>query len=115
MTDTAERRQHHRKDVELDATIERISGRSFAAPAATIDLSEGGARLTGPAAFGVGDVVRVTITTEDISVENQGLIVGRQPGSGGQATLNVAFRTPDEEQAAKLRRVINSDSEGRIV
>ena len=93
--------------MELSARVERVGSRaSMSGPATTVDLSEGGVRLKAPAAFAVGDVVRVTITSGDLSVEHQGLVVGRQTDSTKRATLNVAFRTPDERTSVDLRRLM---------
>lgn len=103
----AERRTHARSDVALSASVKRVGGRADVfGPATTLDLSEGGVRLKGPAAFAVGDVVRVTITNGDLSVEHQGLVVGRQADSTKRATLNVAFKTPDERACIDLRRLM---------
>lgn len=103
----AERRIYARSEVELSASVERVGGRAgLTGPATTLDLSEGGVRLKGPLAFAVGDVVRVTITSGDLSVAHQGLVVGRQAGASKQATINVAFRTPDERTSIDLRRLM---------
>ena len=102
-----ERRRHPRTEVELSVTVEKIGGRSVSGAGSTIDLSEGGARLLGPAALAVGDVVLVTLTGADLSVEQQGLVVGRTGGTRGQATLNVAFKTLDDERTIDLRRLID--------
>jgi hypothetical protein len=108
MADTqGERRVHARSDVKLSASVERVGGRSsVSGPATTVDLSEGGVRLKGPAALAVGDVVRVTITTADLSVERQGLVVGRQAGASKQATLHVAFKTPDARTSIEMGRLL---------
>ena len=103
----AERRTHARSELALAASIERVGARAtVSGSATTVDLSEGGVRLKGPAAFAVGDVVRITITSGDLSVEHQGLVVGRQAASTKLATLHVAFRTPDERTSTDLRRLI---------
>lgn len=102
-----ERRAHTRADVALPATVERVGGRRVTGPATTIDLSEGGVRLRGPASFATGDVVRVTITSGDLSVANQGLVVGQVPESDDVATFNVAFRTLDERSTIDLRRLLD--------
>ena len=109
---TTDRRQHDRTEVALDATVERVAGRPLAGPASTIDVSEGGARLLGPVALTVGDVVRVSIRRGDLTVERQALIVGRQsaPGSPDQAMLNVAFKTPGYTDTGDLRRIIELGS-----
>jgi hypothetical protein len=104
---TAERRKHHRKPLELEATIERMVGRPLAGSASTLDLSEGGVRLRGPAGFVVGDVVHIAISRDDVVFENQGLVVGRQPASDETATLNVAFRTLEEQGTVDVRRLID--------
>ena len=88
-------------------TIERVGGRPCSGSGSTVDLSEGGARLLGPAAFVVGDVVRVTLTGDDVAVEQQGLVVGRQETDGGQVKLNIAFKTLDERGTIDLRRLID--------
>ena len=108
MADTqSERRNHVRSDVELSGSIERVGGRAtVSGPATTVDLSEGGVRLKGPAAFAVGDVVRVTINSGDLSVEHQGLVVGREAVSTKLATLRIAFKTPDERTSIDLRRLM---------
>lgn len=101
-----ERRRHPRTEVELAATIERVGGRPLTGAGSTLDISEGGARLRGPASFAVGDVVRVTLTGDDVAIEQQGLIVGRKGAKSGQATLNIAFKTLDERRTIDLRRLI---------
>jgi hypothetical protein len=102
-----ERRIHARSDVALSGRIERVGGRSsVSGPATTVDLSEGGVRLRGPAGFAVGDVVRVTVSSGDLSVEHQGLVVGREAASSKRATLRIAFRTPDERTTIDLRRLM---------
>lgn len=102
-----ERRRHPRTEVELSVTVEKIGGRAISGAGSTIDISEGGARLVGPAALVVGDVVRVTLTGSDVSVEQQGLVVGRQEAARGQATLNIAFKTLDDQRTIDLRRLID--------
>ena len=94
--------------MELAASIERVGGRaSVSGAASTVDLSEGGVQLKASAAFAVGDVVRVTITSGEVSVEHQGLVVGREAASSKQlATLRIAFRTPDERTSIDLRRLM---------
>ena len=101
-----ERRRHPRTEIELVATIERVGGRSLSGAGSTVDISEGGARLRGPAGFGVGDVVKVTLTGGDVAIVQQGLVVGRQDAAGSEAILNVAFKTLDEERTVDLRRLI---------
>jgi hypothetical protein len=106
-TADTERRQHSRADIELPAQLVRVGGRALAGSASTVDLSEGGARLVGPATFAVGDVVVVTIASGDLSIEHQGLIVGRQPLAAAAATLHVAFKTVEEEARRNIRRLID--------
>ena len=107
MADTeTERRRHPRTEVALSVTIERIGGRTLSGVGSTIDLSEGGARLRGPGAFAVGDVVKVTLRADDVAIEQQGLVVGRQGAATGEVTLNVAFKTLDEDRSIDLRRLI---------
>lgn len=108
----AERRVHNRSEVELSATVERVGGRpSVSGEATTVDLSEGGVRLRGPAALAVGDVVRVTIASGGLSVAHQGLVVGRQAEPRKRAVLNVAFRTLDESASIDLRRLMRTATE----
>ena len=102
----SERRQHDRTQVDLPVTLERVGGRPLTGEASTVDLSAGGARLVGPAAFAVGDVVHLTITGKDMSLEHQGLIVERRPTTGKRATLHVAFRTLGESETLDLRRLL---------
>jgi hypothetical protein len=102
-----ERRQHDRSAVELAATIERISGRPLSGPATTVDLSLGGARVVAPGGFGVGDVVRLALTSGDLSIEHQALVVGRQDESRSSVTLNLAFKSLDDRSAEVLRRVLD--------
>ena len=106
-----ERRQHERAEIQLPATIERVVGRALAGPATTVDLSEGGARLVGPGGFAVGDVVRVSITGDDVGIEHQGLVVGRttEKATSKTATLHVAFKSLDEPTTIDLRRLIGLD------
>lgn len=101
-----ERRQHPRTEVELAATIERMGGRPLSGTGSTVDISEGGARLRGPGTFAVGDVVKVTLMGDDVAIEQQGLVVGRQDASGAEAILNVAFKTLDERRTIDLRRLL---------
>jgi hypothetical protein len=101
-----ERRRHPRTEIELAATIERVGGRALSGAGTTVDISEGGARLKGPNGFGVGDVVRVTLTGDDVAIVQQGLVVGRQDTTDGEAILNVAFKTLDEDRTVDLRRLI---------
>jgi len=111
MTDTStERRQHDRRTVTLVASLERLGLRPEFGEASTVDLSEGGARLVGPGTFAVGDVVRVIISSGGVAVENQALVVARQPGPDDLATINVAFRQPAEHQVPDLRRLMGDDS-----
>ena len=84
----------------------------MAGSASTVDLSEGGARLVGPAGFAVGDVVVVTITSDDISIEHQALVVGRQANDADTATLNLAFKTVGERGTAEIRRLIEARTDG---
>lgn len=84
-----------------------MTGRPLQSDASTIDLSEGGARLVGPASLAVGDVVRVTITGGDVRVEQQGLVVGHEPAANDEATLNIAFKSLDEREVVDLRRLID--------
>lgn len=102
-----ERRQHDRTTVALQATIERVGGRPLTGAATTTDLSEGGACVVAPAGFLVGDVVRLALRSDDISVEHQGLVVGRQDDSSKTARLNIAFKSLDDRTAAGLRRLID--------
>ena len=108
-TTTTERRLHERTEIELDGTITRVAGPALVGAAATVDLSEGGARLTGPAGFVVGDVVRLSIERDDVVVERQGLVVARhpQPGSKKTATLHIAFRTTPGADPLDLRELIS--------
>jgi hypothetical protein len=99
---TPERRTQRRTSVELEGTITRLAGRPLEGSGVTVDLSDGGARLVGPAAFAVGDVVRVSIPRGDTTLEHRGLVVGRQPKSSGLATLNVAFRTTPRGETTDL-------------
>ena len=109
-TTTTERRLHERTEIELDGTITRVAGPALAGAAATVDLSEGGARLTGPAGFVVGDVVRLSIERDDVAVERQGLVVARHPSTGSKkttATLHIAFRTTPGADTLDLRELIS--------
>jgi len=83
------------------------SGRSLSAPATTVDLGEGGVQLVASAALAVGDVVKVFIGNGDLGVSQQGLVVGQQLHAGDQAAVNIAFRTPTEVDAARLRDLID--------
>ena len=108
MADTeTERRQHTRTEIALPATIERVTGRPLAGEGSTVDLSIGGARLVGPSGFAVGDVVRIAISGDGVTIEHQGLVVGRQEGkTKSKATLHVAFKSLDEQTTIDLRRLI---------
>lgn len=103
----AERRQHTRTEIAVPATLERVTGRPLAGNGSTIDLSIGGARLVGPSAFAVGDVVRLALAGDGVTIEHQGLVVGKQDGpSKSMATLHVAFKSLDEQKTIDLRRLI---------
>jgi hypothetical protein len=104
---TTERRRHGRIEIELPATLARVGGRPLTGPASTVDVSAGGTQLVGPAGFAVADVIRVTITSGDLSVEHQGLIVARRPLDAGRATLHVAFKSLDDRSADDLERMID--------
>ena len=103
----AERRQYERVDVALPATVERLGNRPVAISASTVDLSKGGACLVAPDRFAVGDVLRMSIGSGELAVEHQGLVVGHQPRGGDTAILNVAFKTPNEQDLAKLQQLID--------
>ena len=103
-----ERRQHQRVEITLPVTVERLGTRAVSASGSTIDLGEGGACLVAPARFAVGDVVRVSVGSGELAVQHQGLIVGEQKHAGS-ATLNIAFRTPDELSRARLRELLDVD------
>jgi hypothetical protein len=108
MSDTAtERRNHRRRAIELQGTIARVAGPPLSGAGVTVDLSDGGARLVGPAAFVVGDVVRISIAEGETMIEHQGLVVGRQSTSTGLATLNVAFRTTPSNDTIDLRGLVS--------
>jgi hypothetical protein len=104
---STDRRQHSRTEIELPATLTRVGGRPLTGPASTVDLSAGGSQLVGPAGFAVADVIQVTISSGDLSVENQGLVVARRPLDDGRAALHVAFKTLDDRSAVDLRRMID--------
>lgn len=98
-----ERRAHLRREVALPVAVGRVGGRPLLGRGTTVDVSEGGARLAGPSGFSVGDVVVVTIDAPsgDLSVSNQGLVVGVSPD------LHVAFRSMEDDAAVDLRRVLD--------
>lgn len=106
-TTTTDRRRHERTEIALEGTITRVAGRPLTGPSATIDLSEGGARLLGPTGFTVGDVVKVSITRGDTNVERQGLVVRCEPTTAERATLHVAFRTTAGSDTVDLRELIS--------
>ena len=101
-----DRRQHERVEVRLPAQLLRLGGRELAVPSETLDLSEGGARVTAGPGFAVGDVVRLTIDGGELTVEHQGLVVGAETVGDG-LTLNVAFKSFDDAKAVDLRRIID--------
>lgn len=102
-----DRRRGPRTTLGLPATLQRLGARTATGMAMTCDLSEGGARLVGPDTFDVGDVVIVTISSGELTIENQGLIVGHQQGSDSTAMLNVAFKTVGDRDLAVLRQIID--------
>ena len=101
-----ERRQHERVEVRLPAQLLRLGSRDLEVAAQTLDLSEGGARVSAGAGFSVGDVVRLTIQGGELTIEHQGLVVGAEP-TGDGAVLNVAFKSFDDAKAVDLRRMID--------
>lgn len=110
-TDTAEsastdRRHHDRRAVRIDATLTRIGGRSLVDHVRTFDLSEGGAGIVASKPFNVGDVVVLGIVAGSLSIDYQGLVVGRRAGDAGTQVLNVAFKTVDPQSVVDLRRII---------
>jgi hypothetical protein len=108
MAEVRERRQHQRVEITLPVTVERLGSRSVAASGSTIDLGEGGACLVAPARFAVGDVVELSLGSGELSVRHRGLVVGQQEHAG-TATLNIAFRTPDDDVRTRLRGLIELD------
>jgi hypothetical protein len=98
----AERRAHPRHEVALPATVTRVGGRALEATGSTLDLSEGGAQVSGAAGFSVGDVVVVSITGDGIAVANQGLVVGASPAGD----LHVAFKSLDDDAVVDLRKLL---------
>lgn len=100
-----DRRQTSRTALGLPASLERLGVTATRGMAMTCDLSEGGVRLVGPDHFNVGDVVLVTITSGDLTIEQQGLIVGRSDDSDDTAMFNVAFKTLSEHDVALVRRM----------
>lgn len=101
-----ERRRHERTAVVLPATLTRIGPRPTEVRGTTVDLSVGGAAIVSSGQLAVGDVVVVSVQGPGVSVEQQGLIVGRQADPAGSATLNVAFKTVDAATAADLERLL---------
>lgn len=102
----SERRRHGRTPVVLPAVVTRIGKRPCEARATTVDLSIGGAALLTTSDFAVGDVVVVSVLGPDVSVEQQGLIVGCSADPAGGAALNIAFKTVDDATAADLERLL---------
>ena len=103
----AERRQYERVNVTLPATVQRLGNRPVATSASTVDLSEGGACLATPDQFVVGDVVLLSIGPGELAVQHQGLIVGHKSRAGDTAILNIAFKTPSEQELARLQQLID--------
>ena len=102
-----ERRSTPRAPAHLTVQLERLGAGGHTGTAHTRDLSERGARLVGPDAFGVGDVVLVTINSGEVPLAVQGLVVGSKPHLGRDAMLNVAFKTLSDEDRAKLRKLVD--------
>ena len=109
---SVDRRQHPRVQVTLAASVTRLGGRDLRAPVSVLDLSEGGARIAGPAELAVGDVLVLTIEAAGLGIEHQGLVVGRL-ADDEHALLNLAFKTVDEAGRAELRRLIDQATPAR--
>lgn len=90
----------------LPAILTRIGRRPTEGRGTTVDLSVGGAAILSSGAFAVGDVVVVSVLGPGVSVEQQGLVVGRQADPAGGAALNIAFKTVDDATAADLERLL---------
>jgi hypothetical protein len=101
-----ERRRHERTPVVLPAVLTRIGRRPTESRGTTVDLSVGGAAILSSGEFSVGDVVVVSVLGPGVSVEQQGLIVGRLADPAGGAALNIAFKTVDDATAADLERLL---------
>jgi hypothetical protein len=100
-TAVSERRAHPRRGIALPATVTRVGGRAIEGSGSTVDLSEGGAHISGVKGFSVGDVVVVTINGDGLVVTNQGLVVG----AAGSA-VHVAFKSLNEDAVIDLRRLL---------
>ena len=105
-----ERRQHQRFQVSLEGTVARLGNRSLLKPVSVIDLSLGGALIQGTEKLSIGDVIVLTIHADDVTIENQGLVVG-QRHSGAHTHINIAFKTPTDAAIVDLRRVIDLRSQ----
>lgn len=102
-----ERRRLERTAVVLPATLTRIGPHPAEVRGTTVDLSVGGAAVVSTGELVVGDVVVVSILGAGVSVEQQGLVVGRQADPAGGATLNIAFKTVDAATATELERLLS--------
>jgi hypothetical protein len=100
-----DRRRHERVPVALDATLTRVGGRGYVEPVQTVDLSEGGAGILATETFNVGDVVVLSVGSQGMSVDYQGLVVGRRGQDDGQL-LNLAFKTLPAEAVKALERLL---------
>lgn len=102
-----ERRRHERVPVRLSATLTRVGRRAQVEDVATVDLSEGGAGVEASEAFAVGDVVVLSVAAEGVSIEHQGLVVGRRPADAeGRTVVNIAFKTMSDQTLRSLRRLL---------
>jgi hypothetical protein len=100
----------------MTATLARIGSLAHVEQVDTVDLSEGGAGIVGSGRFQVGDVVVLTVDTDDLGIGYQGLIVGRHEADGsgepGRQLLNIAFKTMKDDTLKSLQRLLTRHGTG---
>jgi hypothetical protein len=111
-----DRRRHPRVPVRLTATLARIGTLAHVEEVDTVDLSEGGAGIMASDRFQVGDVVVLTVGSEDVDIGYQGLVVGRHPADEetgrGRQLLNIAFKTMRDDTLRSLQRLLQTHGTG---
>ena len=95
-----DRRSSIRVEVDLPLTwrLVHFDREEEARPARAVDISEGGVRLEleDGDRLDLGDVIRIEITSQDISVSRRGLVVSSRGG------IHVAFRSASSGEAPSV-------------
>ena len=104
-----ERRRYRRLPIVASLHCRRLGRGGFDEEVHSVDLSAGGALLRTDRRLGVGDVLVLDVTIEDVSLGLKGLVIATRevPGHADERFVHIAFTGLSDERITALARLLD--------